>query len=143
MLLTNVRSADREKPREKERQRGQTTFSEVEAIILLVICQRKRRQRLVFWICQTRGKRGSVHGHELKEHKLKFGVVAVGKCDILGGHTLLQQSTVEWRGNVKPELSNPMTTANCPGNEELDFRLIFGEDGQQQPLGPAGQWVSP
>ncbi|XP_061734659.1 nuclear factor of activated T-cells, cytoplasmic 3 isoform X1 [Nerophis ophidion] len=29
-----------------------------------------------------------------------------------------------------------MTTANCPGNEELDFRLIFGEDGQQQPLGP-------
>ncbi|XP_034043159.1 nuclear factor of activated T-cells, cytoplasmic 3 [Thalassophryne amazonica] len=28
-----------------------------------------------------------------------------------------------------------MTTANCPGNEELDFRLIFGEDGQ--PLGPA------
>nr|XP_040059722.1 nuclear factor of activated T-cells, cytoplasmic 3 isoform X1 [Gasterosteus aculeatus aculeatus] len=36
-----------------------------------------------------------------------------------------------------------MTTANCPGNEELDFRLIFGEDGQQQPLGPAGQWLSP
>uniref|UniRef100_A0A8C5E9D8 RHD domain-containing protein n=1 Tax=Gouania willdenowi TaxID=441366 RepID=A0A8C5E9D8_GOUWI len=30
-----------------------------------------------------------------------------------------------------------MTTANCPGNEELDFRLIFGEDGQQQPIGPA------
>uniref|UniRef100_A0AAY4F009 RHD domain-containing protein n=1 Tax=Denticeps clupeoides TaxID=299321 RepID=A0AAY4F009_9TELE len=30
-----------------------------------------------------------------------------------------------------------MTTANCAGNEELDFRLIFGEDGQQQPLGPA------
>ncbi|XP_054625952.1 nuclear factor of activated T-cells, cytoplasmic 3 isoform X2 [Dunckerocampus dactyliophorus] len=30
-----------------------------------------------------------------------------------------------------------MTTANCPGNEDLDFRLIFGEDGQQQPLGPA------
>ncbi|XP_051918796.1 nuclear factor of activated T-cells, cytoplasmic 3 isoform X1 [Hippocampus zosterae] len=30
-----------------------------------------------------------------------------------------------------------MTTANCPGNEELDFRLIFGEDGQQQQLGPA------
>uniref|UniRef100_A0A3Q3CE12 Nuclear factor of activated T cells 3a n=1 Tax=Haplochromis burtoni TaxID=8153 RepID=A0A3Q3CE12_HAPBU len=30
-----------------------------------------------------------------------------------------------------------MTTANCPGNEELDFRLIFGEEGQQQPLGPA------
>ncbi|KAL2088400.1 hypothetical protein ACEWY4_015299 [Coilia grayii] len=30
-----------------------------------------------------------------------------------------------------------MTTANCTGNEELDFRLIFGEDGQQQPLGPA------
>uniref|UniRef100_A0A9J7XVW2 Nuclear factor of activated T cells 3a n=1 Tax=Cyprinus carpio carpio TaxID=630221 RepID=A0A9J7XVW2_CYPCA len=30
-----------------------------------------------------------------------------------------------------------MTTANCPGNEELDFRLIFGEDGQQPPLGPA------
>ncbi|TNN66751.1 hypothetical protein EYF80_022993 [Liparis tanakae] len=30
-----------------------------------------------------------------------------------------------------------MTTANCPGNGELDFRLIFGEDGQQQPLGPA------
>ncbi|XP_060924154.1 nuclear factor of activated T-cells, cytoplasmic 3 isoform X1 [Limanda limanda] len=30
-----------------------------------------------------------------------------------------------------------MTTANCPGSEELDFRLIFGEDGQQQPLGPA------
>ncbi|XP_076011534.1 nuclear factor of activated T-cells, cytoplasmic 3 [Genypterus blacodes] len=30
-----------------------------------------------------------------------------------------------------------MTTANCPGNEELDFRRLFGEDGQQQPLGPA------
>ncbi|KAM7406343.1 hypothetical protein PAMP_000725 [Pampus punctatissimus] len=30
-----------------------------------------------------------------------------------------------------------MTTANCPGNEELDFRLIFGEEEQQQPLGPA------
>lgn len=30
-----------------------------------------------------------------------------------------------------------MTTANCAGNEELDFRLIFGEDGQQPPLGPA------
>ncbi|XP_064194058.1 nuclear factor of activated T-cells, cytoplasmic 3-like [Anguilla rostrata] len=30
-----------------------------------------------------------------------------------------------------------MTTANCSGNEELDFRLIFGEDGQQQSLGPA------
>ncbi|RXN21072.1 nuclear factor of activated T- cytoplasmic 3-like isoform X1 [Labeo rohita] len=30
-----------------------------------------------------------------------------------------------------------MTTANCPGNEELDFRLIFGEDGQQPQLGPA------
>uniref|UniRef100_A0A674EHJ0 Nuclear factor of activated T cells 3 n=1 Tax=Salmo trutta TaxID=8032 RepID=A0A674EHJ0_SALTR len=30
-----------------------------------------------------------------------------------------------------------MTTANCTGNEELDFRLIFGEDGQQQSLGPA------
>ncbi|XP_077569590.1 nuclear factor of activated T-cells, cytoplasmic 3 [Stigmatopora nigra] len=30
-----------------------------------------------------------------------------------------------------------MTTANCPGNEELDFRLIFGEDGQQPSLGPA------
>ncbi|XP_006641578.2 nuclear factor of activated T-cells, cytoplasmic 3 isoform X1 [Lepisosteus oculatus] len=30
-----------------------------------------------------------------------------------------------------------MTTANCSGNEELDFRLIFGEDGQQQALGPA------
>lgn len=29
-----------------------------------------------------------------------------------------------------------MTTANCPGNEELDFRLIFGEEEQQQPLGP-------
>ncbi|XP_004067444.1 nuclear factor of activated T-cells, cytoplasmic 3 isoform X1 [Oryzias latipes] len=29
-----------------------------------------------------------------------------------------------------------MTTANCPGNEELDFRLIFGEDGQQ-PVGPS------
>ncbi|XP_066513716.1 nuclear factor of activated T-cells, cytoplasmic 3-like [Hoplias malabaricus] len=29
-----------------------------------------------------------------------------------------------------------MTSANCSGNEELDFRLIFGEDGQQ-PLGPA------
>ncbi len=39
----------------------------------------------------------------------------------------------------EPELSNPMTTANCPGNEELDFRLIFGEDGQQPQLGPAGQ----
>ncbi|XP_036399599.1 nuclear factor of activated T-cells, cytoplasmic 3-like isoform X1 [Megalops cyprinoides] len=30
-----------------------------------------------------------------------------------------------------------MTTANCSGNEDLDFRLIFGEDGQQQSLGPA------
>ncbi|KAL1007438.1 hypothetical protein UPYG_G00086750 [Umbra pygmaea] len=30
-----------------------------------------------------------------------------------------------------------MTTANCTGNEELDFRLIFGEDGQQQSPGPA------
>ncbi|KAJ8343340.1 hypothetical protein SKAU_G00306690 [Synaphobranchus kaupii] len=30
-----------------------------------------------------------------------------------------------------------MTTANCSGNEELDFRLIFGEDGQEQSLGPA------
>ncbi|KAI1890124.1 hypothetical protein AGOR_G00170390 [Albula goreensis] len=30
-----------------------------------------------------------------------------------------------------------MTTANCSGSEELDFRLIFGEDGQQQSLGPA------
>ncbi|XP_046897857.1 nuclear factor of activated T-cells, cytoplasmic 3 isoform X1 [Hypomesus transpacificus] len=30
-----------------------------------------------------------------------------------------------------------MTTANCTGNEELDFRLMFGEDGQQQSLGPA------
>ncbi|MFT7798554.1 nuclear factor of activated T-cells, cytoplasmic 3-like isoform X1 [Arapaima gigas] len=29
-----------------------------------------------------------------------------------------------------------MSTANCSGNEELDFRLIFGEDGQQQSLGP-------
>ncbi|XP_068166140.1 nuclear factor of activated T-cells, cytoplasmic 3 isoform X2 [Antennarius striatus] len=28
-----------------------------------------------------------------------------------------------------------MTTANCPGSEELDFRLLFGED--VQPLGPA------
>uniref|UniRef100_A0A8C6V4V8 Nuclear factor of activated T cells 3a n=1 Tax=Neogobius melanostomus TaxID=47308 RepID=A0A8C6V4V8_9GOBI len=27
-----------------------------------------------------------------------------------------------------------MTTANCAGNEELDFRLMFGEDSQQQPL---------
>lgn len=41
-------------------------------------------------------------------------------------------------GGVKPELSKPMTTANCTGNEELDFRLMFGEDAQQQPLGPAG-----
>lgn len=40
-------------------------------------------------------------------------------------------------GGVKPELSKPMTTANCTGNEELDFRLMFGEDAQQQPLGPA------
>ncbi|XP_014003624.1 nuclear factor of activated T-cells, cytoplasmic 3 [Salmo salar] len=30
-----------------------------------------------------------------------------------------------------------MTTVNCSGNEELDFRLIFGEDVQQQ-LGPTG-----
>ncbi|XP_041124386.1 nuclear factor of activated T-cells, cytoplasmic 3 isoform X1 [Polyodon spathula] len=30
-----------------------------------------------------------------------------------------------------------MSTANCSGNEELDFRLMFGEDGQQPPLGPA------
>uniref|UniRef100_A0A1A7XST9 Nuclear factor of activated T-cells, cytoplasmic, calcineurin-dependent 3 n=2 Tax=Iconisemion striatum TaxID=60296 RepID=A0A1A7XST9_9TELE len=30
-----------------------------------------------------------------------------------------------------------MTTANCTGNEDLDFRLIFGEDVQQQPLDPA------
>ncbi|KAM4602740.1 nuclear factor of activated T-cells, cytoplasmic 3 [Polymixia lowei] len=29
-----------------------------------------------------------------------------------------------------------MTTANCAGNEDLDFRLIFGEDAQQQSLGP-------
>uniref|UniRef100_A0A3B3ZXS5 RHD domain-containing protein n=1 Tax=Periophthalmus magnuspinnatus TaxID=409849 RepID=A0A3B3ZXS5_9GOBI len=29
-----------------------------------------------------------------------------------------------------------MTTANCTGNEELDFRLMFGEDSQPQPLGP-------
>lgn len=36
---------------------------------------------------------------ELDEVKLKFGVVAVGKCcDILGEHKLLQRSTVEWRG---------------------------------------------
>jgi len=44
------------------------------------------------------------------------------------------------RNTKNPELSNPMTTANCPGNGELDFRLIFGEDGQQQPLCPAGQF---
>uniref|UniRef100_A0A6I8NZP7 Nuclear factor of activated T cells 3 n=1 Tax=Ornithorhynchus anatinus TaxID=9258 RepID=A0A6I8NZP7_ORNAN len=32
-----------------------------------------------------------------------------------------------------------MTTANCGANDEFDFKLIFGEDGQQQPppLGPA------
>ncbi|XP_010881526.2 nuclear factor of activated T-cells, cytoplasmic 3 isoform X2 [Esox lucius] len=30
-----------------------------------------------------------------------------------------------------------MSTVNCSSNEELDFRLIFGEDAQQQ-LGPAG-----
>ncbi|KAI4873741.1 hypothetical protein NFI96_016067, partial [Prochilodus magdalenae] len=38
-----------------------------------------------------------------------------------------------------------MTSANCSGNEELDFRLIFGEDGQQQPppLGPAGMPCGP
>ncbi|XP_068598652.1 nuclear factor of activated T-cells, cytoplasmic 3 [Brachionichthys hirsutus] len=30
-----------------------------------------------------------------------------------------------------------MTTANCSGSEELDFRLIFGEDVLPQPLGPA------
>ncbi|CAL1604194.1 unnamed protein product [Knipowitschia caucasica] len=29
-----------------------------------------------------------------------------------------------------------MTTANCTGNEELDFRLMFGEDSPQQPLAP-------
>lgn len=44
---------------------------------------------------------------ELNELKLKFGVVAVGKCcDILGEHKLLQRSTVEWRGRtraVKPD----------------------------------------
>lgn len=34
-----------------------------------------------------------------------------------------------------------MTTANCGANDEFDFRLIFGEDGQPgpgPPLGPAG-----
>ncbi|KAG2469923.1 NFAC3 factor, partial [Polypterus senegalus] len=31
-----------------------------------------------------------------------------------------------------------MTTAKCNGNDELDFRLIFGEDGQPPSLGPAG-----
>ncbi|GAA6096588.1 nuclear factor of activated T-cells, cytoplasmic 3 isoform X1 [Tachysurus ichikawai] len=32
-----------------------------------------------------------------------------------------------------------MSSADCSGNEELDFRLIFGEDGQHQPPpGPAG-----
>ncbi|XP_028665169.1 nuclear factor of activated T-cells, cytoplasmic 3 isoform X1 [Erpetoichthys calabaricus] len=30
-----------------------------------------------------------------------------------------------------------MTTAKCNGNDELDFRLIFGEDGQPPSLGPA------
>ncbi|XP_053472511.1 nuclear factor of activated T-cells, cytoplasmic 3 [Ictalurus furcatus] len=30
-----------------------------------------------------------------------------------------------------------MSSADCSGNEELDFRLIFGEDGQQPPSGPA------
>lgn len=65
-----------------------------------------------------------------------MAAVAVGKCDILGELKLLERSS----DGVKPDLSTPMTTANCPGNEELDFRLIFGEDGQQQqPLGPAGR----
>lgn len=31
-----------------------------------------------------------------------------------------------------------MTTVNCSSSEELDFRLIFGEDTQQHSLGPAG-----
>ncbi|XP_062845586.1 nuclear factor of activated T-cells, cytoplasmic 3 [Trichomycterus rosablanca] len=31
-----------------------------------------------------------------------------------------------------------MSSADCSGNEELDFRLIFGEDGHQQPLPPPG-----
>ncbi|XP_053348451.1 nuclear factor of activated T-cells, cytoplasmic 3 [Clarias gariepinus] len=30
-----------------------------------------------------------------------------------------------------------MSSADCSGNEELDFRLMFGEDGQQPPPGPA------
>ncbi|CAL8350352.1 unnamed protein product [Merluccius merluccius] len=30
-----------------------------------------------------------------------------------------------------------MTAANCAGTEELDFTLIFGQDGPQQQLGPA------
>lgn len=34
-----------------------------------------------------------------------------------------------------------MTTVNCSGNEELDFRLIFGEDVQQQ-LGPTGEFFN-
>lgn len=68
--------------------------------------------------------------------------MAVGKCCDTLGYSVNCSSGRRSSGGVKPELSNPMTTANCPGNEELDFRLIFGEEGQQQPLGPAGQWVS-
>lgn len=54
---------------------------------------------------------GNIHGLRvwleapeltLNEQKLKFGVVAVGKCcDILGEHKLLQRSTVEWRGKTR------------------------------------------
>lgn len=68
---------------------------------------------------------------------MKFGVL-VGKCCDIWESTAL---AVDVRVAGKPELSNPMTTANCTGNEELDFRLIFGEDSQQQSLGPAGQCV--
>ena len=56
-----------------------------------------------------------------------------------GSGQFVNVTLLEGVRRVKAELSKPMTTANCTGNEELDFRLMFGEDGQQQPLGPAGK----
>ena len=76
--------------------------------------ERRERSRPVLWICQTgqwrEGGERERHTHalfvlELNEQKLRFGVVAVGKCcDIFfkGEHKLLQRSTVEWRGLKNP-----------------------------------------
>lgn len=69
---------------------------------------------------------------EVKQEKFKSFAFIISQCS-----ELIKRVRVHRRG--EPELSNPMTTANCPGNEELDFRLIFGEDVQQPPLGPSGQ----